>query len=270
MVILDVITDVASVIAAIGISLGAVVALLAYRRQKNSSNEALAGVNQIPQNITPSSTALAKGVKFASLDFLCEGISLPTKWHKLMCRNFYEIGRLQFDAEPNNRNGIIEEARQKMAEIGSKICDAECKEAERFGIAISRSSGEEPENVERETGKLSAAAQLYAWHKAKEQETLLSLSRDLGKNIAITDYTEVKNRIADGAPLSEVIDDLPVLWQKIREIPWPQPETRIEPAKLVYVPVTKITGHEVLNDEKAVLDGEWIVSHKLGIVYPYV
>lgn len=204
-----------------------------------------------------------------SLEFLTEGISLPTRRHKQLCYALYEAGRAQFDAKPNNRRGIIEQAQREMATLGQNISSAELDAAESLGAARAWLLKEENGEVTGDIGNLSAKAQLYARYKTIEIENLLSLERDLSKKIPITDYTEVKKRIAEGTSLAQVRDDLPIPWQKIRDIPWPMPESRAKPTKPVYVPVTLVTVDGVSEDDKAERDGEWIVSYKLGIVHPY-
>ena len=155
-----------------------------------------------------------------------------------------------------------------MAELGSSLSDEELAAAKRLGIAKARLPGEEIVKITEVLGDLSAEAQLYTEHKALEEKTLLSLKRDMGKGIPITDYTAVKKRIAEGASLAQVIDDLPIPWQKIREIPWPMPDYHAKPTKPVYIPVTLITEDGFFKDDKAERDGEWVVSDKLGIVHP--
>lgn len=264
---------IAAVVSAIAMVVTAIATVVIARngsRQKNSVTLVI-NVNQIAQNMANVLPNAPVEIGYnVSLEFLTQDIPLPTKRHKRLCYALYESGRAQFDAEPNNRMGIIEQAQRKMAMLGQNISSAERDAAESLGTTRARLPKEETGRVTGDIGNLSAEAQLYAWHKTIEVEALLSLARDLAKKIPITDYTEVKRRITEGASLAQVIDDLPIPWQKIRDIPWPMPESRAKPTKPVYVPVTLVTVDGVFDDDKAERDGEWIVSNKLGIVYPYL
>lgn len=262
MVIATVVMAVATVVIAVT---GVVDKFLPKRGNKDLVDVVLHQSRTIAKLVPNTSADTGNAV---SLEFLAKDIPLPKDWHKQLCYALYELGRAQFDAEPNNRNGIIEKAQREMAELGSSLSDEELAAATGLGIAKARSSEEEIVKVTWDLGNLSAKAQLYAEHKAIEEKTLLSLARDMGKGIPITDYTEVKKRIADGASLAQVIDDLPIPWQKIREIPWPMPESHAKPTKPDYIPVTLVTEYGVSEDDKAERDGEWVVSDKLGIVYP--
>ena len=262
------IANVTGLVIAVATVLLAIVALATYRQRRGDKDlvDAIRHLAQIIEKVLPN-TSVDTG-NTASLEFLAKGIPLPKERHKQLCHDLYDIGRAQFDAEINNRSGIIEEAQREMAELGASLSDEELAAAKELGIAKARSTEEEILKVAEALGNLSAKAQLYAEHKTIKEKTLLSLARDMGKEIPITDYTAVKKRIAEGASLAQVIDDLPLPWQKIREIPWPMLESRVRPTKPAYIPVTLVTEYGVSEDDKAERDGEWVVSDKLGIVYP--
>lgn len=263
------VTVIALVVTAIATAVMAVFAAANYFRRKNSVTLVI-NVNQIAQNMANVLPKAPVEIGYTvSLEFLTQDIPLPTKRHKRLCYALYESGRAQFDAKPNNRRGIIEQAQREMATLGQNISSAERDVAESLGIVRAQLPKEENGKVAGDIGNLSVKAQLYARYKTIEVETLLSLERDLSKEIPITDYTEVKKRVAEGASLAQVRDDLPIPWQKILDIPCPMPESRAKPTKPVYVPVTLVTEDGVFKDDKAERDGEWIISDKLGIVHPY-
>lgn len=246
-----------------------IIAAVSAFLQKRGSNDQANATRQLAKSIEKvlPNTSVDTGNN-VSLEFLAKDIPLPEKRHKQLCYALYDSGRAQFEVAINNRNGIIEKAQREMAELGSSLSDEELAAAKKLGIAKARSPEAEIVKVAWDLGNLLAKAQLYAEHKTIKEKTLLSLARDMGKGIPITDYTEVKKRLAEGASLAQVIDDLPIPWQKIREIPWPMPYSHAKPTKPDYISVIKITEEGVSEDNKAERDGEWVVSDKLDIVYP--
>lgn len=205
------------------------------------------------------------------LDFLTCGMHFTSRRERGLCKGLYEIGKKQFDHRVNNRDGILQDARHRMAEIRSSENIEDIREAEFLGTQLAKTDDGNSDEIRHRLEMLPPSARMYAMHKKIEEETTLSIAGDLEKGIPITDYTQVKDRMAAGASLSEVIEDLPAPWQKIREIPWPEPRRTTKPRNPIYMPTTILHAElGLLYDKNAELDGEWLISHKHDIVYPYL
>ena len=230
------------------------------------------------QAANESVPAAEKAEVVTLLDYLTQGMTFKTGQEKRFVRRLFELGLGQFDAKPNNRYGIIEFAQREMTALRPEISQQELIRAESVGAEKARLSALYPNPAKSRAAKLeqdflnlSAKARQYAIYKATAESADLSLARDLSAGIPITDYSEVKKRIAEQAPLREVIRELPMPWQRIRFLQWPEPTTKATPIAPRYTPLTIITDeNRVINDAKAVIDGEWVISKRHGMVLPYL
>ena len=250
--------------------LGAV-RLVFYIRDRRQQN--VIYVADFVQKTETASGASLQQSDVTLLDYLTSGMPLKKRIQRKLCHGYYKIGLREFDHPSNNRYGLIEKTRQDMDALRDGISSEELQWAERLGIAKTRASEKDLSQINVEIGRLSSAAQIYANHVATEEELKLSIARDIGLGIPITDYTEVKNRLEERPPLAQVINDLPIPWQKIRDLPWrsPHAKTKVASRKPVRVPVRLYYADgRIEEDQKAEKDGEWIISKKLGIIYPYL
>ena len=245
--------------------------IFAWRRDRGERN--LEELRRIANNATVETHgAFQADTAVTQLDFLISGMWFRSKREARLCKSLYDIGKKQFDHSVNNRSGAIRGARQSMADLRKIMAADDIRGAETLGIELARADSSKLAEVERRLEETPANTRLYAMHKKTEEETTLSIARDLEKGIPVTDYTEVKDLMAAGASsLSEVFGELPIPWQKIREIPWPGSESIATARKPIYIP-TSIHHAKLglLYDKKAEPDGDWIVSHKYGVVYPYL
>ena len=258
-------------IATVGLFVLGAVRLVFYIRDRRQQN--VIYVTDFVQKTETASEASLQQSDVTLLDYLTSGMPLKRKIHRELCHGYYKIGLREFDHPSNNRYGLIEKTRQDMDALRDGISSEELERAEGLGIEKARASEKDLPKINMGIGRLSSAAQIYASHAATEEELKLSIARDIGLGIPITDYTEVKNRLAERPPLSQVINDLPIPWQKIRDLPWPSPhtETKVASRKPVRVPVRLYYADgRIEEDQKAEKDGEWIISKKLGIIYPYL
>ena len=244
--------------------------ILNWRRDRRESElHCLARVSQIAE--AGRGAVHSQEDPVTQLDLLTTGMRLYSRQERSLCKRLYEIGKRQFDHRVNNRNYILQDARQKMAEIRRSENMEDIREAELLGIQLARMDDENSDEIGRRLEMLPASTRMYAMYKKIEEETALSIARDLEKGIPVTDYTEVKERMAAGASLPKVFEDLPIPWQKIREIPWPERHRKTKPQSPIYIPTTiHHADLGLLHDKKAELDGEWLISHKYDIVYPYL
>ena len=206
-------------------------------------NQAVAKTNRLALNREFEMTGTGhQGNSTTLLDYITEGMTLKSRSEKELCRVLYKYGMAQFDAESNNRYGAIEKAQEEMDNLRGGMSAEELDDAERLGIEKARFDIEKniypPDAKSSELSSalakihaLSSTAQMYAAHKAAEESARLSIVRDMEKGIPITDYTHAKKLIAQQAPLRDVIEELPTLWQEIHHIPWPRAKTEAKPSK---------------------------------------
>ena len=204
------------------------------------------------------------------LNYLTAGVPIITKKERYLAAQLFKSGQAQFNVDVNNRYGFLDENSQLISDLRPEIGEEEARLADALGALQAKGSFDDALTINSLIGRLSDRAQIYFLLKVQEQGILRSLMRDVALDIEITDYTEVKGRISAGAPVAQVIDDLPVPWQAIRQIPWPQGWQKVNPVEPAFVELEVYTiDGGLLKDSRAILDGEWIVSRKLDIVTPF-
>ena len=191
----------------------------------------------------------------------------------------YDIGLEQFTRPVNNRDGAIAEARTAMEELKSRISKGEVALAERIAFQLVKESEDisvdEEASIElrREYEALSPDAQVFSQHKRREYEITMTIANDLEHRVPRTDYTTVRERIAQGnADLESIINELPIPWQEIRTINenTQRPTVVEKPPKREFLYVQFMTKERgLLEDKRAERDGDWIESAKYGFLTPY-
>lgn len=251
----------------------AVVAVLAWRLPKQGegfSSEETTKFRLYPGKELPAIHA-ANGIP--TLRQLMEGIEADPKMLGV-AEHLYQAGLAQFNHYVNNRDGVIETSRGQMANLTNCLDQSEVALAESIGISMASDEDDDQREVLRaQYDDLAPQAQIYAQHKRQEIDALARIARDLEKDVPRTDYTSVKARIASGAvTLDSVMSELPVFWQDLRTLNKrvESPKPRGKPPKRKFLRVIFLSQADgLLEDKRAQRDGEWIVSDKHGLMFPY-
>ena len=203
-----------------------------------------------------------------SLQQLTQGMKLDAKTLRI-AEALYELGLEQYNHPINNRDGLIRQSRKVMAELATTMSLEQLKLADDIGRQAA--SGEEPQREMIEL-ILSPAARTYAQHKKRDWQTSESIANDLQKNVPRTDYTFLKDRISSGEPkLEYIVDEFPIIWESIRELneKIETPEVKDKPPKQAKViAVFHMADGRRLRDKRAVIDGDWLTSHKYNFLTP--
>lgn len=120
------------------------------------------------------------------------------------------LGSWEFNAAGTNRLGRLEELEDDSAAARKDIEDPErAKEIDRQALEDARLPGKErPEAYDVWEGLYYVLR--YNYHSLRQE-----IARDRESGRAFRDYTDVKQRLAAGATIEDVIDDLPVHWRKV-------------------------------------------------------
>ena len=203
-----------------------------------------------------------------SLQQLTEGIEMDAR-SRQCAELLYDIGRKQFDHYVNNRDEFIQQKRNEMAEIESRLTQSEVLLAEEIGKSLAAANSDGLKEIQQQYKELSAEGQIYAQCKRRETMALQSIADDLKHNVPRTDYTSVKARITSGQEtLSSLLGELPITWRRIPTIDRPVEfgEPQVRPPKLQYVKAEFLMEDTILTDLRAERDGDWVVSKKHNMV----
>ena len=192
----------------------------------------------------------------------------------------YELGLRQYNSYFNNRDGFVEEKKERMAELSSQLSSEDVSLAEKIGIALADDSSENKLiRAQNQYASLNPTAQIYAQHKREEYEALRTIANDMekasdiGNSVPITDYTKVKSIIKAGThSLKSIASELPIPWQDImminQEVEFPRP-SRKPPKQSRFHLEIHAEDEGLLEDKKAVRDGKWLISYKHNLLIPY-
>ena len=118
------------------------------------------------------------------------------------------LGAWEYNSPGMNRMGRMEELDDESEVVEKHIDQSRADEIDRQALADARLPGAECPDME-------VREEAYYKLRREAYRLKLEIARDRESGLAIRDYTLVKARIAAGAALSEVIDDLPVYWKKV-------------------------------------------------------
>ena len=119
------------------------------------------------------------------------------------------LGSWEFNAPGMNRLGRIEELEDDSEEAKMGIDGDRAREIDTQALEDARMPGaERPDDYDVWEG-------IYYGLRRNYHALKLEIARDRESGRAIRDYTDVKSRLAAGASVEDVIDDLPVQWRKV-------------------------------------------------------
>lgn len=247
-----------------------IVAVLAWRRPRGvNPAEAVLVIRPFGDADYPNIHA-TNGVP--SLDQLTQGFQLDAKGIRA-ARHLYEAGLGQFNHYVNNLDGVIADAQAAMDELRPQLSQLELALADSVGLALATAQGEELRVERTRYDALRLPIQTYAEHKRQQHQAQQCIANALRHNVPRTDYTLVKSRIASGEfSLATIMSELPIYWQDLRTLDREDrtPEPRDRPPKREYYNATFMTQDMgILEDNRAVRDGDWLISERHGILVPY-
>ena len=251
----------------------AMVGLLAWLRPRHPRSDTVPEIARFEAYQGGEYPAIHATNGVPTLQQLTKGMELDAR--KIgFARLLYESGLQQFNQYINNRDGMIEESRTRMASLADGLSQTEIRLATSVGVSLAANrDSEHREAVQTQYRDLSPQAQVYAQQKRHETDAIRRIARDLEVNVPRTDYTSVKALISSGnVKLDSIVSELPVPWQDITTLNQKARRPRIagKPPKREFVHVIFMMGHRgLLEDKQAERDGDWIISDKHEMIAPY-
>ena len=208
-----------------------------------------------------------------SLEQLTDDLDLDPK-RAGVAERLYDSGLEQYNRPVNNRDGDLAKWRHEMADLAAVLSPCEVSKAEEIWAALATAANDEARRTAlAEYNLLLPRQQMYAQNKRHEDEVENTIARDREVRISSTDYTAVKSYIATGpVRLDSIMSELPIPWQSLRSLRLEaqrlKPTDR--PPKPEFVHLMVFTADRgLLEDKRAVKDGNWIDSAKHDMLVPY-